>query len=94
MANFVKYSGFIAFLCLLFQESTTYSSYFKALSGYGADYDQTDNSLSIAFHRCGMEESCKFVVKNIMKNKFRMAKNEDELPKQKRNYIVWQKQGK
>ena len=94
MATIVKYSGFMAFLFLLFEESKTYGSYFKALSGYGEDNNSKDNSFSKAFHQCDMKESCKYVVKNIMKKEFAIAKSADELPMMKGNYIVWQKQGK
>ena len=94
-ASILKYLGLIiAFLLCLLEVSTTYGSYFKEVSGYGED-DKSENSLfSKAFHQCGMEESCNFVVKNILTNKFTKVKKEDELPKKKQQNIVWQKYGK
>ena len=94
MATTVKFSSFTASLFLFFAESTTYGSYFKALSGYGENSNSKENYFSKAFHQCGMEESCIFVVKNITTKKFTKAKNEYELPMKKGNYIVCQKQGK
>eukprot|EP00112_Aurelia_sp_Birch-Aquarium-sp1_P020532 Seg5312.1 transcript_id=Seg5312.1/GoldUCD/mRNA.D3Y31 product=Ryncolin-2 protein_id=Seg5312.1/GoldUCD/D3Y31 len=86
-------SLFLMFLCFLPKDSASYSLYFKALSGYGQDNNSENSPSSKAFHQCGMEESCKFVMENILIMTFTKAKNEVELPKKKENHVVWQKQG-
>eukprot|EP00112_Aurelia_sp_Birch-Aquarium-sp1_P004795 Seg1544.4 transcript_id=Seg1544.4/GoldUCD/mRNA.D3Y31 product=Fucolectin-5 protein_id=Seg1544.4/GoldUCD/D3Y31 len=69
-----------------------YGTFFEVISGA----DKTEGAsiqgmFHKSFHQCGMEESCKFVTKNIKTSEFNRIFDEKNLPNDRKNFIVWQK---
>lgn len=44
-----------------------------------------------AFHQCGIDQSCKFVVQNKLTKIFIKVSKEEDLPLDKNNFRVWYK---
>ena len=70
-------------------------TFFEVISGADkANVASMQGTFHESFHQCGMDESCKFVLKNIKISEFHRIFDESDLPKDRKNFIIWQKVAK
>ena len=73
-------------------QRTSDGTFFEVISG--AEKTESESMQGMfhnSFHQCGMDESCKFVAQNIKTSEFNRVFDENDLPKDCKNFIVWQK---
>ena len=71
-----------------------HSAFFVPFMSSENEASETQSSSIIInqmFHRCGMSESCSLVYEDRMSKKYGMAKNENDLPADTKNYNMWKK---
>ena len=51
----------------------------------------TANLFVKSFHQCSMEDNCNFVAKNLKTNIFSKYVDEDHLPEERKNFIIFKK---
>ena len=67
-------------------------TFFEVISGADkTEGEPVQGMFHKSFHQCGMDERCKFVAKNIKTSDFNRVFDENDLPRDCKNFIVWQK---
>ena len=72
-------------------ESQQSGAYFEEHTEYG-EHAKISSATSLfhkEFHQCSIEDSCRYVIKDLNTYKYRKALSEHELPKNRGDYKVW-----